>query len=286
MEDKFKIAKNEDIAWCPGCGNFSLLRIIQSALKELDMDPKNTVISSGIGQAAKMPQYIDLNFYNGLHGRGLPVAVAIKMANPNLNVIEEGGDGAMYGEGGNQFLRNVKRNPDIVHLVHDNQVYGLTKGQGSPTSSIGQKTSLQLNGVTSIPFNPIAVAISLGATFVAKAFTGDMQGTKEIIKAAIQHKGYALVDIFDPCPSFNKTNTFKWYQEHTYKLEGHDPADREKALKLAFDDHDREMFGLGIIYKREDIPTQEDNMWFYKDSKKPLYERKAAIERVLHKLGM
>ena len=142
MEDKFKIAKNEDIAWCPGCGNFALLRIIQSALLELELDPKNTVISSGIGQAAKMPQYIDLNFYNGLHGRGLPVAVAIKMANPSLNVIAEGGDGDMYGEGGNHFIHNVRRNPDIVHLVHDNQVYGLTKGQGSPTSSVGQKTSL------------------------------------------------------------------------------------------------------------------------------------------------
>lgn len=128
MEDKFKIAKNEDIAWVPWMWKLFLLRIIQSALKELDMDPKNTVISSGIGQAAKMPQYIDLNFYNGLHGRGLPVAVAIKWQ-IQRNVIAEGGDGDMYGEGGNHFIHNVRRNPDIVHLVHDNQVYGLTKGQ-------------------------------------------------------------------------------------------------------------------------------------------------------------
>lgn len=127
--EKFTIAKNEDIAWCPECGNFTLLKIIQQALKELDLDPSQTVISSGIGQAAKMPQYIDLNFYNGLHGRGLPVALAIKMANPNLTVIAEGGDGDMYGEGGNHFLHSVRRNPNILHLVHDRQVYGLTKGQ-------------------------------------------------------------------------------------------------------------------------------------------------------------
>lgn len=286
MRENFEISKNEDIAWCPGCGNFAVLRILQSALKELDMDPKKTVISAGIGQAAKMPQYINLNYYNGLHGRGLPVGVAIKMANPDLNVIVEGGDGDMYGEGGNHFIHNIRRNPDIIHIVHDNQVYGLTKGQASPTSLTGQKTSLQLKGVTSIPFNPIAVAITLGATFVAKAFTGDPEGTKEIIKAAIKHKGYALVDIFDPCPSFNKTNTFKWYKEHTYKLEGHDPKNREQALKLALDDHEKEMFGLGIIYQREGILTQEEKTGFYKNSRYPLYERRSSLDKVLHKLGI
>ena len=261
--EKFTIAKNEDIAWCPGCGNFTLLKIIQQALKELDLDPSQTVISSGIGQAAKMPQYIDLNFYNGLHGRGLPVALAIKMANPNLT---------------------VRRNPNILHLVHDNQVYGLTKGQGSPTSTVGQKTSLQVNGVVNTPFNPIATAISLGATFVGRAFTGDMQGAKEIIKEAIKHNGYALVDIFDPCPTFNKTNTFKWYKEHTYKLEEHDPYDREKAISLAFKNLDEEMFGLGIIYRKDNVPTMEENIELYKSDKTPLYERRVDVNKVLEKL--
>ena len=282
MEEKFETAKKEDIAWCPGCGNYSLLKIIQDALRELDLDPHNTVISSGIGQAAKMPQYIDLNFYNGLHGRGLPVAVAIKMANPSLTVIAEGGDGDMYGEGGNHFIHNVRRNPDIVHIVHDNQVYGLTKGQGSPTSSQGQKTSLQINGVTSIPFNPIAAAISLGATFVAKAFTGDMAGTKEVIKEAVKHKGYALIDIFDPCPSFNKINTFRWYKEHTYKLEGHDPTNREAALNLAFENHEKEMFGLGVIYKRNGVKTLNENINVYKESDIPLYERKSHLNDIFN----
>ena len=282
--EKFTIAKNEDIAWCPGCGNFTLLKIIQQALKELDLDPSQTVISSGIGQAAKMPQYIDLNFYNGLHGRGLPVALAIKMANPNLTVIAEGGDGDMYGEGGNHFLHSVRRNPNILHLVHDNQVYGLTKGQGSPTSTVGQKTSLQVNGVVNTPFNPIATAISLGATFVGRAFTGDMQGAKEIIKEAIKHNGYALVDIFDPCPTFNKTHTFKWYKEHTYKLEEHDPYNREKAISLAFKNLDEEMFGLGIIYRKDNVPTMEENIELYKSDKTPLYERRVDVNKVLEKL--
>ena len=193
MEDKFKIAKNEDIAWCPGCGNFALLRIIQSALLELELDPKNTVISSGIGQAAKMPQYIDLNFYNGLHGRGLPVAVAIKMANPNLNVIAEGGDGDMYGEGGNHFIHNVRRNPNIVHLVHDNQVYGLTKGQYSPTTPKGSKTKTSPQGTYERPFNPGVLVIGAQGTFFARTLDTNPKAMTAVFMEAAKHKGTTVV---------------------------------------------------------------------------------------------
>src|SRR6056297_548383 len=186
-------------AWCPGCGNFMILKALQQALKELSLKPQQVVIVSGIGQAAKTPQYLNVNMFNGLHGRALPPATAIKACNPELTVIAEGGDGDMYGEGGNHFLHTIRRNPNITHLVHNNMVYGLTKGQASPTSQIGFKTPLQVDGVILKPINPIALALSAGATFVARAFSSDMEKTKEIIKKAIAHNGYALVDIFQPC---------------------------------------------------------------------------------------
>ena len=209
----FEFKKNPDMAWCPGCGNFHIRDAIVAALQELAIDPTQVAMSSGIGQAAKMPQYINTNYFNGLHGRGLPVAVAIKSVNPELTVIAEGGDGDMYGEGGNHFIHNIRRNPNIVHIVHNNMVYGLTKGQASPTSPLDFVTPVQVNGVRNTPFNPLAVALSLGATFVARAFSGDVEQTKEIIKEALQHHGYALVDVFHPCVTFNKLNTFAWFRK-------------------------------------------------------------------------
>lgn len=285
---KFDFKEKQDIAWCPGCGNFALLNILKSALEELEIESREIVISSGIGQAAKMPQYINnINYYNGLHGRALPVAAAIKMANPNLTVIAEGGDGDMYGEGGNHFLHNIRRNLDILHIVHNNQVYGLTKGQGSPTSSIGQKTSLQVEGVYNEPFNPLATAISLGASFVARSFTGDAEKCKEIIKAGIKHKGYALIDIFDPCITFNKINTFKWYKENTYYVDiEYDPTNKIKALEKSYED---KLLPLGIIYKNPiSKKTFHENLAPYKNGDlTPLYKRNTnlkKIEELLYKI--
>ena len=207
-----------DIAWCPGCGDFGILTSLKKALAELEIRPENLVIVSGIGQAAKLPHYLRCHTFNGLHGRALPPATAIKSVNPELVVIAESGDGDMYGEGGNHFITTIRRNPDITNIVHNNMVYGLTKGQASPTSRKGFVTPVQVNGVILEPFNPIAVAIALDASFVARAFIGDMEKTKEILKKAITHKGYALVDIFQPCVSFNKINTYKWFKENTYYL--------------------------------------------------------------------
>jgi 2-oxoglutarate ferredoxin oxidoreductase subunit beta len=269
---RFDCDPQTDIAWCPGCGNYMLLSILKQALEELDIDPRQLVISSGIGQAAKMPQYVHSNFFNGLHGRAVPVATAIKMANPSLTVIAEGGDGDMYGEGGNHFLHVIRRNPDITHLVHNNMVYGLTQGQASPTSPKGMKTPIQTNGVILEPFNPLAAAIAIGAPFVARAFTGDVELTKSIIKEAVQYKGYALVDIFDPCVSFNKTNTFAWYREHTYKLpDSWDPSDRMKSLEKAFE---ADPFPLGIFYRStERRPSFEEQLPVYATDKSPLWKR-------------
>ena len=244
---RFEFDEKIDIAWCPGCGNFTIRKALIEALTELELDPTSVVISSGIGQAAKMPQYVNSNYFNGLHGRGLPVAVAIKAANPKLTVLAEGGDGDMYGEGGNHFIHNVRRNPDIVHIVHDNMVYGLTKGQASPTSEKGFVTPVQVYGVVNEPINPMPLALSVGATFVARAFSGDIPTMKKILKAAIEHPGYALIDVFHPCVTFNKINTFKWYKDHTYNLpDDYDASDFKAALDLAYD---TEKFALGILYQ-------------------------------------
>ncbi len=219
--------KNVQIHWCPGCGNYSALRIMKESLTELKFEPKDIVIVSGIGQAGKFPHFMTANFYNGLHGRYLSAALAVKASNPNLEVIAISGDGCTLSEGGNHFLHTIRYNPNITNLISNNSVYGLTKGQASPTSMLGFKTKTQTFGVINEPFNSPAVAISLNASFVARAFVGDVEETKKILKQAIQHKGYALIDLLSPCVSFNKVNTFKWYKDNSYYLdETHDPLNR------------------------------------------------------------
>jgi len=260
-----------DIAWCPGCGDFGILRALKSALAALSIPPENLVVVSGIGQAAKIPHYLRAHVFNGLHGRALPPATAIKASNPGLVVIAESGEGDMYGEGGNHFMHTIRRNPDITNIVHNNMVYGLTKGQASPTSMTGFVTPVQVSGVINEPFNPIAVALSLGATFIARAFAGDIDPTADIMKKAIEHRGYSLVDVFQPCVSFNKVNTYKWFKEHTYYLEeSYDTGDPQAAFAKATE---RGRLPLGIIYKVEGKPTFEENLKLYAQRKDPLYQR-------------
>jgi 2-oxoglutarate ferredoxin oxidoreductase subunit beta len=271
-----------DIAWCPGCGNFSILQILKQALAELEVGPKSLVMVSGIGQAAKIPHYMYCNYFNGLHGRAIPPATGIKLVNPELTVIAESGDGDMYGEGGNHLIHGIRRNPDITNIVHDNMVYGLTKGQASPTSQWGFKTPVQVDGVILQPFNPIALAISLDASFVARAFSGDTEQTRGILKKAILHKGYALVDIFQPCVSFNKVNTFQWFQERIYYLEeNHDPLDRKEAFHRSLE---QERLPLGIFYINPDKPTFEENVGIYRKDKTPLVFREEDRNAKLLKL--
>ncbi len=242
--------KDKTTSWCPGCGNFPLLDAYTEALSELGLEKEETVVVSGIGQAAKIPHYINSNGFQGLHGRALPVAFGIKAANPALTVIVNTGDGDGYGEGGNHFIHAIRRNINITHLVHDNQIYGLTKGQGSPTTSLGQATSMQMHGVTSRPFNPMLTALSVGCTFVARAYVGDKEKLKEIIKEAVKHKGYSLIDIFQPCVTFNKVNTYEYYKNNTYYLdETYDNSDFEKALLLTAKDDAK--IPLGIIYQKK-----------------------------------
>lgn len=250
---------NDKNTWCPGCGNFAILACIKESLYELGLSPEEVVMVSGIGQAAKTPHYLKANVFNGLHGRALPPAQAIKIVNKNLKVIVTSGDGDAYGEGGNHFLHNIRRNVDIVQLVHNNQIYGLTKGQGSPTTARGQKTSMQFDGTYTDPLNPLALAISLGATFVARSFSGEKEHLKEILKKAINHKGYALIDILQPCVSFNKINTFKWYKDRVYKLdETYNPKDKIDAFKKSQEFGD-DGIPIGIFYIDETKKTYSES---------------------------
>lgn len=242
---------NNLTSWCPGCGNFSILDSINQTLNQLGYKPQDILMVSGIGQAAKLPHYIRAHGLNTLHGRAVPAAMGAQAANESLKILLTSGDGDTYGEGGNHFMHNIRRNLDIVHIVHDNQVYGLTKGQGSPTTALGQKTRLQFDGMRHEPLNPVALAISLGCSFVARSFSGDPEHLKNIIKAAMAHKGYALIDVMQPCVTFNQVNTFKWYKDRVFNIPTeHDVHDKIKAFELAQQFGD-EGIPIGILYLNE-----------------------------------
>jgi len=270
-----------DPAWCPGCGNFSILSAVKKALVANNLSPRQLLFVSGIGQAAKTPHYLNANVFNGLHGRSLPVATGAKLANPELTVIVESGDGCNYGEGGNHFLAAIRRNIGVTLLVHDNQVYGLTKGQASPTSQRGFVTKTQPQGVLSEPFNPIAVAVAMRASFVARSFSGFEEHVTDMVRQAIAHPGFSLVDILHPCVSFNKINTFAWYKERCRKLPAdHDPTDWEAAMKTAATWGER--IPIGLIYKN-DRPPFESNFPVLQGG--PLTRREVdrqALKEILH----
>ncbi len=238
---------NFETAWCPGCGNHSILTAMKKALAGLGLKPFQVLFVSGIGQAAKAPHYLRANVFNGLHGRALPVATGAKIANPQLTVIVESGDGCTYGEGGNHFLSAIRRNVDITLVVHNNQVYGLTKGQASPTSVSGFVTKTQPNGTVAQPLNPVLLAISMNAGFVARGFSGNVDHLVSLIQRGIQHKGFSLIDVLQPCVSFNHLNTYAWYKQRCYEIDtDHDPKDRSSALKLAEQWEDK--IPIGVLY--------------------------------------
>lgn len=251
-------------AWCPGCGNFSILKTLKDALSDLGIEPHALTIVSGIGQAAKLPHYTRCNTFNGLHGRALPVATGIRLANHEMPVLVTTGDGDCYGEGGNHLLHAMRRNINISLFVHDNQIYGLTKGQASPTSMEGIKTKNQPLGVFSEQLNPLALAIALDCSFVARGFAGEAAHLKELMKTAIQHRGFSLVDILQPCVTFNKVNTYQWYKQRVYPLEAdYNPENRTAAFERSLEWGDR--IPLGILY-RNSRPIYEDRILMIKDA--------------------
>lgn len=271
-----------ETAWCPGCGNFVILECLKSALEQLGKEPSEVLVAAGIGQAAKTPQYIDANAFCGLHGRSLPAAIAAKIANESLTVIVNTGDGDSYGEGGNHFVHNIRRNVDITHFVHDNQIYGLTKGQASPTSGMGLITGVQTDGNINEPLNPVLLAIACGAGFVARGFTGHKEQLIELMKQAILYRGYALVDILQPCVSFNKTNTFGWYKERVYELdESYDSGDKTIALIKAMEFDDK--IPLGILYRQEKCTYHQRNEVLKQGT--PLLDRNTELEVVKKRIA-
>ena len=271
------IFPNLETAWCPGCGNHPILNALKEALIVIDKKPHEVLVVSGIGQAAKLPQYITTNGFCGLHGRALPPAAAAKIANKNLTVIVHSGDGDSYGEGGNHLIHNIRRNVDITHFVHNNQVYGLTKGQASPTSDIGYITDVQSNGSNNIPLNPMLLAIALGCGFVARAFSGDQEHLKAVMIEGIRHKGYALIDILQPCVSFNKVNTYQWYKDRVYKLgQDYNPENKLTAIEKALEWGDQ--IPLGILF-REEKPDFHDKVGFLKNGKS-LVDRELDMKKI------
>jgi len=246
-----------EIAWCPGCGNFQIREALAQALSSLGLPPHRVVLVTGIGQAAKIVHYLNVNGFNGLHGRTIAAAAGLKLARPDLTVIAESGDGDLYGEGGNHLLHNIRRNVDLTVIAHDNRVYGLTKGQASPTAPVGYRTRAQPFGSLSSPLNPLALAVALGAPFVAQSFSGEVERTGQLIAEAIRHKGFSLVNVLHPCPSWNRVQNFAWYQERLDHLEegGHDKRDRMKALAVALRGGER--IPIGVLYE-EERPTFEE----------------------------
>ncbi|OGJ84993.1 MAG: 2-oxoacid ferredoxin oxidoreductase [Candidatus Raymondbacteria bacterium RifOxyA12_full_50_37] len=242
----------DPVAWCPGCGNFGILNAMKKALTGLGRLPKDIVLVSGIGQAAKLPHYVHCNCFNGLHGRALPAATGIKIANTNLTVIVTTGDGDCYGEGGNHLIHAIRRNIDITVVVHDNQIYGLTKGQASPTTEKGQITKTQRNGVITEPLHPMEMAIALGCGFVARGFSKELDHLSWLISEGVRHRGFSLIDALQPCVTFNKHNTYEWYSERVYKLGEqvpYDPSIKAAAYEKASEWENK--IPIGIIYRKE-----------------------------------
>ncbi len=260
--------------WCPGCGNFAQLSAIGGALAELGIEPKDAVVSSGIGCSSNLPEFINLYGFHGIHGRSLPAASAIKWANEKLTVLAYGGDGDGFFEGTQHFYHAAKRNVDITYIVSDNQIFGLTTGQASPTSEIGVKTKSTPGGNIEQPLNPLTIALTAGATFVARAFSGDAIHLRETIKKGIQHKGFSFIDVFSPCVTYNKTNTYDFFRNRVYKPET-DTKDFDKAYKLSQEWGDK--IPIGVLYEVES-QTYED--------RDPVIASKALIDQPPVKLTM
>ena len=236
-----------EIQWCPGCPNFGILNAFEGALAELGKAPHEVCLVSGIGQAAKLPHYLRCNFFNGLHGRAIPVATGIHVVNPELTTIVVTGDGDCYGEGGNHFIHAIRRNPDITVAVHNNEIYALTKGQASPTTPLGEKRRLQMRGVEISPLNMPAIAIMQGCGFVARGFAGEREHLQEILVRAVRHRGLSYVDIIQPCITWG-THPVSWYKERVTKLgKDYDAHDRGVALNKAMEGDGT--FAIGVLYE-------------------------------------
>ena len=241
--------------WCPGCGDFGVLSALKQAVLELGLYPHQVMVISGIGCSSNLPGYVSTYGMHTLHGRALSVATGAQMANHELKIIVTGGDGDGYGIGGNHFVHSMRRNVDLTYIVMNNQIYGLTTGQVSPTSVKGMATKSTPFGSVENPINPIPLAIAAGATYVARGYTGQVKHLVELIKGGIEHKGFALIDAFSPCVTFNLENSHDFFKHKTFKLEDvkHDPTDFAAAMKYGYQWDDK--IAIGLFWKRQDLPA-------------------------------
>jgi len=252
--------------WCRGCGNHAILNAVKMALAEHNIAPHEIFMVTGIGCGSKLPHYMKATGFHTLHGRALAVATGARLANHGLRVMTVHGDGDSYNEGLNHFVHAIRRNVRIVDVVQDNRIYGLTKGQYSPTSERGKRTPTSPEGSIDRPIQPLSLAISIGATFVARGYSGELKHLAWLIGEALEHPGYALVDVLQPCVTFNRSYAYDFYNERVYKLEDadgdraseHDPTDRTAAWELAEEWGER--IPIGIFYRSEPVPTYEEQV--------------------------
>ncbi len=242
--------------WCPGCGDFGIWGAIKTSFATIGWSPDSFVTVFGVGCSGNMADFIKCYGFHSLHGRAVPNAIGVKLANHKLPVVVIAGDGDCYGEGGNHLLHAARGNHDIKLIVHDNRVYGLTKGQAAPTAAKGYKSQSTPEGIVEVRVNPLALAITQGISFVAQGFAGDIPHLTNLLIESYKHKGFSLVNVLQPCVTFNKINTYMYYREHTYKLEDtYNPQDKMEALKRVMDE---EKIPLGILYKQERPSYHED----------------------------
>jgi 2-oxoglutarate ferredoxin oxidoreductase subunit beta len=278
-----------DPDWCPGCGDFGVLSAIQKALVELQIPNHNVVAISGIGCSSNLPGFINTYGMHTLHGRALAVATGLKLANHELTVLVTGGDGDGFGIGGNHFVHAMRRNIDLLYIVMDNQIYGLTTGQTSPTSRIGMKTKSMPFGNIEAPVNPISLALAVGATFVARGYSADQKHLTELIKRGIEHKGFSFLDVFSPCVTYNHDNTYQWFKPRVKKLEDdpkYDPSvwttAMEKSLLWG------EEIPIGRFFERTDVtslhaaePVLSEGPLVHRDPRVPPDVARAFIEELM-----
>ena len=234
--------------WCPGCGDFGTMNGMMKALAETGNDPDNTFVVAGIGCSGKIGTYMHSYALHGVHGRALPVGIGVKLANPDLEVMVAGGDGDGYSIGAGHFIHAVRRNVDMSYVVMDNRIYGLTKGQASPTSREDFETSTSPEGTHMSPVNPLALALASGASFVAQTFSSDSQRHTEVVKEAIEHDGFGLVNVYSPCVTFNDVDTYDYFRDAIVDVSetDHDPNDKDAARDLITDGSTEY---VGVLYQ-------------------------------------
>ncbi len=263
--------------WCPGCGDFSVQSAIQRAVANIGLEPHELAIISGIGCSGRISGYVNAYGFHGIHGRVLPIAQGVKMANRDLTVIAAGGDGDGLAIGMGHTIHAIRRNIDITYIIMDNQIYGLTKGQTSPRSEFGFVTNSTPKGSIEASVNIMEMALSAGATFVAQGFSSDLKNLMSLIEQGIQHKGFSLINVFSPCVTYNKVNTYEWFKENIVKLdtiEDYDPHDRSVAMKTLMEHNS---LVTGLIYQNKDQKSYQDLIPGFKED--PLKDSELGMDK-------